>query len=58
MLDLILTGSAVFITARVASIFVSSNAVHIYDLHIFTVIIHHLEDLFEFNIMTSSQLAC
>ena len=27
-----------FITARIASIFVSSTAVHIYDFHIFTVI--------------------
>ena len=29
------------------SIFVSSTAVHIYDFHIFTVIIHHMESSFE-----------
>ena len=28
----------VFITARIASIFISSTAVHIYEFHIFTVI--------------------
>ena len=32
------TSLAVFITARVASIFVSSTAMYIYDFHIFTVI--------------------
>ena len=37
---LILTATyvIVFITARIASIFISSTAVHIYDFHIFTVI--------------------
>ena len=34
------------------------TAVHIYDFHIFPVIIHHLEGLFGSNVMTSSQLAC
>ena len=47
-----------FITTRIASIFVSSTAVHRYDFHIFTVIIHLLEGLFGSNIMASSQLAC
>ena len=32
------TSSVVFITAKIASILVSSTAVHIYDFHIFTVI--------------------
>ena len=32
--------------------------VHLYDFHQFPVIIHHLEGLFESNIMNSSQLAC
>ena len=39
--------SVVFITVRMVSIFVSSIAVHIYDFHIFTVIIHHMESSFE-----------
>ena len=30
--------SIVFITARVASIFVSSTAVHMYDFHVFPVV--------------------
>ena len=33
------TSSVVFIAARIASIFVSSTAVDIYDFHIFTAII-------------------
>ena len=33
-------------------------AVHIYDFHISTIIIHHLDGLFGPNIMTSSQLVC
>ena len=33
------TNSVVFVTARIASIFVSSTGVYIYDFHIFTVII-------------------
>ena len=33
------TSSAVFITARIGSIFVSSTALHIFDFHIFTAII-------------------
>ena len=37
------TGSVVFITARIDSIFVSLTAVHIYDFHIFIAIIHYLE---------------
>ena len=32
-----------FITARIDSIFFFSTAVHIYNFHIFTAIIHHLE---------------
>ena len=32
-----------FITARIDSIFCFSTAVHIYNFHIFTAIIHHLE---------------
>ena len=31
---------------------------YVYDFYIFTVIIHHLEGLFAFNIVTSSQLTC
>ena len=34
------------------------TAVHIYNFHLFPVIIHHSEGLFESNFMTSSQLAC
>ena len=37
------TSSVVFITARIDSIFFFSTAVHIYNFHIFTAIIHHLE---------------
>ena len=37
-------------------IFVSSTAVHTYDFHIFTVVIHHLEGLFGSNIVTSSKI--
>ena len=45
------TSSEVFITLRITSEFVSSTVVHLYDFHIFTVIIHHLEGLLESNIM-------
>ena len=45
------TSSEVFITARITSEFVSSTVVHLYDFHIFTVTIHHLEGLLESNIM-------
>ena len=38
-----------FITARIASIFVTSTAVHINDFHIFAGVIHHLEGLFRSN---------
>ena len=34
------------------------TSVHIYDLHISTIVIHHLDGLFGSNIITSSQLAC
>ena len=34
------------------------TTVHLYDFHQFPVITHHLEGLFESNIMNSSQLAC
>ena len=52
------TSSAVFKTARINSIFVSSTAVHTYDFHMFTAIIHHFEGLFGSNIKTSSDLGC
>ena len=52
------TSSVVFITARMASIFVSSTAVHKYDFHISTVVNHHLEGLFGPKTLTSSHLAC
>ena len=47
----------VFIAARIAYI-CFLTAVHIYDFHIFPIIIHHLEGLSGSNIITSSQLAC
>ena len=34
------------------------TAVHIYDFHISTIVIHHLDGSFGPNLMTSSQLAC
>ena len=43
------TSLVVFITARIDSIFVSSTAVHTYDFHMFTAIIHHFEGLFGFH---------
>ena len=52
------TSSVVFITARMASIFVSSTAVQKYDFHISTVVNHHLEGLFGPQTLTSSHLAC
>ena len=36
-----------FITARIASIFVCPTAVHIREFHIFTVIYRHFEGLME-----------
>ena len=47
----------VFIAARISYI-LFFTAVHIYDFHISTIIIHHLDGLFGPNIMTSPQLAC
>ena len=40
------TSSVVSITARITSVFVSSTAVHIYDFHIFTVIIQRFGTIF------------
>ena len=51
------TSSVVFVAIRIAHISFLL-AVHIYDFHIFPVIIYHLEGLFRSSIMTSSQLAC
>ena len=51
------TSSVVFIAARISYIRFFT-AVHIYDFHISTIIIHHLDGLFGPNLMTSSQLAC
>ena len=51
------TSSVVFISARIDSMFVSSTAVHRYDFHMFTAIIHHFEGLPRSNIITSSQMA-
>ena len=51
------TSSVVFIAARISYIRFFT-AVHIYDFHISTIIIHHLDGLFGPNIMTSSQLVC
>ena len=51
------TSSVVFMAARISYI-LFFTAVHIYDFHISTIIIHHLDGLFRPNIMTSSQLAC
>ena len=47
----------VFIATRISYI-LFFMAVHIYDFHISTIIIHHLDGLFGPNIMTSSQLVC
>ena len=49
------TSSVVFIAARISYIRFFT-AVHIYDFHISTVIIHHLDGLFGPNLMTSSWL--
>ena len=51
------TSSVVFMAARISYI-LFFTAVHIYDFHISTIIIHHLDGLFGPNIMTSPQLAC
>ena len=51
------TSSVVFMAARISYI-LFFTAVHIYDFHISTIIIHHLDGLFGPNIMTSSQLVC
>ena len=51
------TSSVVFIAARISYIRLFT-AVHIYDFHISTIIIHHLDGLFGPKLMTSSQLAC
>ena len=40
------TAVVVFITAKMAFIFTSSSAVHIYDFHIFTVIYSSLQGIF------------
>ena len=56
-LDFQSTKRALLVT-RIDSMFVSSTAVHTYDFHLFTAIIHPFEDLFGSNIMTRSQLAC
>ena len=53
------TSLIVFITRRIAFIFVSSTAVHIYMIFIYLQsFVHHLEGLFRTNIMTSSHLTC
>ena len=46
-----------FVTVKIAFIFTSLSTAHIYDFHIFTVIIHHFKGLLGANIVTSSQLA-
>ena len=51
------TSSVVFMAARISYI-LFFTAVHIYDFHISTITIHHLDGLFGPNIMTSSQLVC
>ena len=51
------TSSVVFLAGGIDSKYVSSTAVHTYDFHMFTAIIHHFEGLFGSNIMASSQLA-
>ena len=51
------TSSVVFIAARISFI-LFFTAVYIYDFHISTITIHHLDGLFGPNIMTSSQLVC
>ena len=49
--------SVYFIAMRISYIHFFT-AVHLYDFHISTIIIHHLDGLFGPNLMTSSQLAC
>ena len=51
------TSSVVFIAARIFYI-CFFTAVHKYNFHISTIVIHHLDGLFGPNLMTSPQLAC
>ena len=51
------TSSIVFLAARILYV-CFFTAVHIYEFHISKIIIHHLDDVFGPNILTSSELAC